>query len=196
VLEVFPPNEVDGGESFVMTESMVLVDYIAEKFGCGTVSPETPEDRAVARLFNELCSGAFNYFPLLRSRGDYAKTASCLADLKAALAGCEAFLQAKKKPGGPFLLGSKFSTTECAAAPFVQRACLNLPHFMGPSCDLLSIADEQGHAAVASWMRAVLARPSVETTGVDPEQSFLSVAAMLKRFEDADAAAKSKSPSK
>ena len=43
----------------VLCESLVIVDYVAESFGAGAILPSTPSDRATARLFVELCGGAF-----------------------------------------------------------------------------------------------------------------------------------------
>ena len=171
----------------------VIVDYVAEVFGFESILPATPAERAQARLFVELCGPAFGYFPLLRARGDEQKVVVALGDLKRGLAGADSFLTAawgNSRSGGPFLLGERFSTAECSLAPFVQRACANLPHFMGPEYDPLAIAEAAGHGALATWMKTVLARPSVQATGVDPEKSFQSVEMMLARFAAADAASR------
>jgi glutathione S-transferase len=185
ILEVVFPHS----STQVLCESLVLVEYIAEVYGTNSILPPTPLQRAHARLFSELCSPAFSYLPLLRARGDEAKTEAALHELKRALSGAEKFLCVNGDSSGPFLFGERFSTAECTLAPFVQRACINLPHFMGKAYDPLFIAEAEGYSKLASWMRAVIERPSVKSTAVAPEESLTSVEMMLKRFADADAAA-------
>lgn len=182
----------------MLCESIVVTEYLADEFGAGTIQPATPSDRAKARLFTELCSGAFSYFPILRARGDAAKTDEAKAAFASALVGVEAFLEASAKrrgsgdgmdsSSGPFLLGETFSTAECIAAPFVQRCCTVLPHFCGPELDPFLLCDQLRLPRLSKWMSAVLARQSVVTSGVPSQGMIESTSKMLERFAAAEAA--------
>ena len=71
-----PVLQVDDG-LLTLCESIVVTEYLAESLGDGTqLQPASAADRARGRLFTELCSGAFSYFPILRARDDAEKTAA------------------------------------------------------------------------------------------------------------------------
>ena len=167
----------------LVTESLVVADYIAEQFGSDSNSNNSPllpslaQDRATTRLFTELCGGGFGYFPILRAPEGEQREAA-LQTLKDGLVNANAFL--KHHNSGPFLLGDRFSLAECNAAPFVQRACTILPAFC--QIDPLKLCDELELPHLQRWMEAVLARPSVVDTGVTKEKLLEGTTAMLERF--------------
>lgn len=163
-----------------IVESLVVVEYVSDAFPSGTrLMPDNASGRAAARLSVEL--SPFNYFNILRAGDDQAK-ADALSDLKTNLAGFDAFLQQANRGAGPFLL-EDFSLAECALAPFVQRACILLPHFA--QVDLLETCTYTGLDRLAAWIEAVLERPSVIASGVPSEAMVASTEAMLKRFSEA-----------
>lgn len=169
----------------ILCESLVVTDYVAERYGGGSLHPPTASDQAKARLFTEVCSPLFTYFPILRAaEGDDLVAAK--KTYKDGLVNVDAFLRgvtgddADDGVGGPFLLGKRFSTAECNSAPFVQRACTVLPEFAG--IDPLQMCDELGLVRLKSWMEAVLSRPSVVATGVPRETMLTSTSKMLERF--------------
>lgn len=167
------------GDDIFLTESSVVTEYVAELFDAPLI-PSAPADRAVVRLFTELCGGAFAYFPSLRATAD-DEQAKALATLKEGLVGADAFLRHHAKPTGPFLLGDRFTTAECSVAPFVQRSCTVLPAFAKP--DPLTLCDELGLDQLKGWIEAVLARPSVVATGVPAQDMIKSTSNMLERFK-------------
>lgn len=136
------------------------------------------------RLFSELCSSTFSYFPLLRASSDKDYDAT-LETFKDGLKNTNAFLK-RYKSDGPFLL-NHFSLAECNVAPFVQRCCTILPAYTGKEnsrevVDPLKLCDELGLDRLKEWMVAVLAHPSVVATGVPESDLIESTARMLERF--------------
>lgn len=183
-----PLLEVQKGSNddvLLVTESLVVADYIAEEFGNDNTKknknlpllPTSAKDRAATRLFTELCGGGFGYFPILRAPAGEPREAA-VQSLKDGLVNANAFLQ--HHHSGPFLLGERFSLAECNAAPFVQRACTILPAFC--QVDPLQLCDELELTHLQRWMEAVLARPSVIDTGVTMEKLLEGTTAMLERF--------------
>lgn len=191
---------VDGENALVLCESIVVTEYLADCFdvGGGSLLPKDAEHRARGKLFTELCSGAFSYFPILRSRDDPEKQAAAVDELKLSLVGANDFLLAHgsgEMGDGPFFFGEQFSTVECIAAPFVQRACTVLPHFCGEELSPLALCEELKLPRLSQWIKAVVERPSVVTTGVEPPKMVESVNAMLERFAAAAAGSSSSSSS-
>mmetsp|Transcript_2646 Transcript_2646/g.3478 ORF Transcript_2646/g.3478 Transcript_2646/m.3478 type:complete len:193 (+) Transcript_2646:324-902(+) len=175
-------------ETFYICESLVVADYIAERFATdGGILPSDPEERAIARLFTEVCgSCCFSYFSLLRAKDD--KLREEVKAFREGLEGVNAFLTRFGIDNGPFLFGDRFSLAECHAAPFVVRACAILPAFTGGDChvDPLEICDELGLVRLRQWMEAVLSRPSVIATCVSKEEMIESTTRMLERFAAMD----------
>lgn len=208
LLEVMDVKQ--SAEPIYLTESLVVAEYIAEQYGQtsnenddsmdaseeqtpkkvkpgASLCPPSARDRATVRLFTELCGGpAFSYFPLLRAKGDAVDDA--VKTFKEGLIGADTFL--KHHDSSPFLLGNRFSLAECNAAPFVQRACTILPAFTGPDSanpdmpkvDPLAMCEELGLERLQTWIEAVMARPSVVTTGVPKDKLIESTNKMLERF--------------
>lgn len=183
-------GDVKGDDASVLCESLIVAEYVAELHRLSSESdlyPPTPEDRAVMRLFTELCSSSFSYFPILRAREE-AQLESVLDTFKSGLADADAFLTKMGTGGngdkGPFLFGDKFTLAECNAAPFVQRACAILPSGLGSGRPVhpLALCDELGLNRLKCWMEAVLERPSVIKTGVPEETMVKNMEKMLERF--------------
>lgn len=175
----------DENHDFLLCESLVVAEYIAEAYGQDSFWTPSPEDRARVRLFTELCGSAFSYFPLLRLRagttGDGMLESAALQSFKEGLVAADAFLRGyNEEEEGTFLLGERFSLAECNAAPFLQRCCAILPEFTG--VDPLQLCDELGLGRLKGWIEAVLARPSVVKTGVSMEGMLESTTRMLERF--------------
>jgi len=173
----------EGGEKILVTESLVVTEYVAETFGTeSTLLPASAKDRAVMRLFMELCGSKFGYFGILR--GTESKES-----FSEGLVAVDAFL--KHYGSKPFLFGSGFSLAESNAAPFVQRACTILPAYTGKDgsekVDPLEICDEKGLKHLKAWMEALLQRPSVVESGVPEETLIERAGQMLQRFQAAEA---------
>jgi len=174
--------------SVVLCESLVVAEYLAECYpNVGLTPSSSVEDRAIMRLFVELCGSSFSYYPILRSK-DKDKFESSVEKFKQGLINVNTFLEKKSDSrGGPFLFGDKFSLAECNTAPFLQRACNVLPVFTGDSSvivDPIKICDELNLSRLKTWILAVLERPSVKTTELPKELMIESVTKMLKRLSE------------
>lgn len=178
-----PLLEVEG---VALTESLAVAEFIAESYSEANLQPASAINRYVARLFTELCSSSFSYFPILRARGD-KRTAAAQA-FRQDMVAVNAFLESKGSSLSPFLLDS-FSLAECNLAPFVQRACMLLPELTREEAVVvnpLAICDELGLDRLKKWIEAVLSRPSVTRTGVPQEQLIDRTGKMLERFAAMD----------
>lgn len=194
VLETLKEDEY--GQSVVITESLVVTDYIAERYTDAGLKPTSSEDIATMRLFSELCgTSTFSYWNILRAKGDNEKFESAVQEFKQGLINTNAFLEKRGDPKGPFLFGKQFTLAECNAAPFLQRACNVLPAFTGKGgtgtsesdsvlVDPIKLCEEEGLIRLNSWISAVLTRPSVKHVELSEEEMFQSVSKMLKRFEE------------
>lgn len=186
LLEVIKEGEKQ--PSTILTESLVVTDYLAERFPDAGLLPSSIEDRACMRLFSELCgSSSFSYWNILRSKGDSEKFESAVKNFKQALIDANTVLEQKGDPEGPFLFGEQFTLAECNAAPFIQRACNVLPAFTGEGdgeavVDPIKICEEQDLSRLKVWILAVLARPSVKAMELPEEAMRESTSKMLKRF--------------
>lgn len=189
-----PLLQVD--DNTVLCESLVVSEFVAETFGGrdpqSRLLPTSPRDRAVMRLFNELCGSSFSYFPLLRAKGDKLEVA--VKAFQEGLVAVDAFL--RHYNSAPFLFGQDFSLAESNAAPFVQRACVILPAFSSSQsrdgggensvmvANPLQICDELDLHHLKAWIEAVIARPSVIQTGVPEDILLERTGKMLERFDE------------
>lgn len=179
----------NNNNAVVLTESLVLTDYLADRYPSAGLMPDGCEDRAVVRLFSELCGSAtFSYWGILRAKRDEAAFASAVAGFTEGLVHANAFLEARGDPDGPFLFGDRFTLAECNSAPFVQRACNVLPACTGEGgseiVDPLKICEDLGLTRLKRWMEAVVERPSVKHLELSRDEMMQSVTKMLKRFEE------------
>lgn len=176
----------DDGTGVVLTESLVVAEYVADRFPDANLLPESPEDRARMRLFGEICgSSSFSYFGVLKAGGKggdgYDEAVASFAE---GLEKAEAFLRATSSnddgDDGPFLFGDRFTLAECNAAPWAQRACFVLPSFT--DVDPLAICDERGLVRLKAWITATLERPSVQSIRIPDDEMKENVSRMLERF--------------
>lgn len=134
------PIAVDDGA--VVPESLVLMQYLEERFPERPLAPADAAGRARMRLLferaGELAAGVGKVL-----RGGPAQREPGEAQVKAALAALEAHV-----PAEGFLLGP-FGLADAAFAPFLGR----LPPPLSPEALALP--------RVAAWRARVLARPSV-----------------------------------
>lgn len=176
--------------TLTLTESKLVADYLGEAFPESGLVPPDAYDRAVLRLFTELCgSSSFSYyFSIVKAaKNDPAKFEASVASLTQGMINANAFLEARATPGGPFLFGEHFTLAECEAAPFVQRACFILPNFTGKDhgcalVDPMKICDDNQLNRLKEWMTATLARSSVAAAKVPDEEMRASVSGILERL--------------
>ncbi len=136
-----PVLVVDGGAA--IPESIVILQYLEDRFPAHPILPPDPLARARARLLYDRITAALGT-PLFKlARGTDAEKATAEAAIRDALAKLEA-----EVPERGFLVGP-FSIADIALAPFVAK----LPPRLRPA--------ELGLPRLARWEAAVLSRPSV-----------------------------------
>lgn len=169
-----PVLEIDG---VVLTESLVTVEYLAERSGPGPFFLEDPARRASARLMNEVQPFG-NYFRFLKVKDDAEKLAEEVRGFEESVANFERFLSVHGDGDGPFLCGSDMCFAEANMAPFVQRIIPTLKHYC--DVDVRAICAESPR--VARLVDAILDRASVKKTGVPDVDLIANMDKMLARF--------------
>lgn len=175
-----PVLEVDG---MVMVESMVILEYLQDKFpGAET----TPERRAACRLFADRFSSCISYMPVLKATAGSSEESEALEKLVAGLKSVDAFLREFGDDEGPFLLGSTFSLAEEACAPFAQRFFTVLPGIR-PEHNPIALLEEHGLTRLLDWFEAVCTRPSCVETIPPADELVGGYRSMLERMAAATA---------
>lgn len=167
-----PVLEIDGA---VLTESLVTVEYLAERDG-GAFYLADAQRRASARLLQEVhpFGGMFDY---IKAKDDAELLAEAVAKFEKGVADFEACL-ALHAPEGPFLGGADLCFADAAVAPFVQRLVPALAHYA--SVDVRAICAR--HPRVDRFVAAILERPSVVASGVPAAKFIENTDRMLERF--------------
>lgn len=151
-------EDVDGTR---LVESLVICEYLEEKYPEPHLWPSSPAQRAQGRAFIEVAGSAFlpAVFGLLAA-GDKTSREAKAAVLPEALDVFEHALEAFGTPTGPFLFGDTPSIGDFALLTLVQRASVTLPHYRQVDFAGLVAARPRFHA----WLTAGLAWPSVKET--------------------------------
>jgi len=170
------------GTPFVLTESLVICDFIEE---AEAAKPRTPTQRASARLFSTLFPQWLSYVPILKAEPGSVEEAKAVDALRAGLRAADAFLRKQDEQqlaaAGPFLLGNDFSLAETATAPFALRFVKVLPG-LRPALQPEAIMAEEGLSRLSAWMGAVGARASC-TNSLPPDDTLVeSYARLLERM--------------
>ena len=174
-----PVLEVDDGDvSMTMVESMVILEYLQDRW---PLSSETPEKRAMCRLFADRFSSCISYMPVLRAEAGSTEESEALEKLVAGMKSLDAYLREFGDDKGPFLLGSTFSVAEEACAPFAQRFFTVLPGIR-PEHDPRELLSEHGLTRLLAWFEAVCARPSCVETIPPPDELVGGYQKMLARM--------------
>jgi glutathione S-transferase len=126
-------------EDFVLPESVVIMEYLEERYPEPPLWPADPAERAGGRLlverFDELSR---SYYALRRGEDDARER------LDAELAALDSLLA-----GRPFLTGREFGLADAAYLPWILRA------------EAMLGVDLDAHPALAGWVARVGERPSV-----------------------------------
>ncbi len=136
-----PVLVVDGGAA--IPESIVILQYLEDRFPERPIFPADPLARARARLLYARITPARGTPTFKLARGTEAEKAAAEGAIRDALAMLEA-----EAPEAGFLVGP-FSIADIALAPFVAK----LPPRLRPA--------ELGLPRLARWEAAVMSRPSV-----------------------------------
>jgi len=178
---VVPVLECNDG-STVLTESMVLLDYLDD------IHPPslTPEQRARARLFATLFPGRLSSLAILKCDPGSSEEAAAIEKQRTDLQAMDKFL-AETGPG-PFLFGDDFSYAEAAAAPFAQRLIHVLPG-LRPDLDPKVWMADDGLGRLAGWMEAVCGRESCVESLPPPAELVENFGKRVEKMKAAAAAA-------
>lgn len=155
--------------SLTLTESAVIVDYVASKYrveGKTDILPATPLDRAKALLFQDQVIGKVvpSFYAALKATSESEEVqAKTKESWLAAVATLSKALEAN---GGPFVLGQHMTVPDLLVWPFVQRF-VTLKHYRG-----LEVPSTPEYAAFHRWVSACKARKSVQATGM-PDEYFV-----------------------
>ena len=164
----------------VLTESLPVTEFVAEKYGSSGFYPSSPERRALGKLLVEV--QPFSYLDILKQRKDPDGLAEALKAFERKIHNFDRFLERHGK-GGPFLEGETFTFCDACVAPFAQRCDVVLRHFV--DLDIKKVCQEAPR--VEAYFDALLKRESVLKTGVPPEKIIESTENILKRIDEMSA---------
>jgi glutathione S-transferase len=123
---------------FVLPESVVINEYLEERYPQPALWPADPAERAGGRLLVERFDSLSRYYYARRGEED------ARVGLDEQLAGLDGLLA-----GPPFLTGREFGLADAAYLPWILRAESNLG------------VDLDAHPALAEWVEHCGERPSV-----------------------------------
>ena len=130
-----PVLEEDGG--FVLPESLVIMEYLDERFPEPPLWPADPSERALGRLWLDRFDvrlGA-DYYAL--RRGEQSQLDKQLRNLDAAL------------EAQPFLSGREYGLADIGYVPWILRARSNLG------------VDLEPYPAISAWLERLSERPAI-----------------------------------
>lgn len=130
-----PVLEEDGG--LVLPESVVIMEYLEERFPEPALWPADPAERALARLLLDRFDDRLGDEYYARRRGDDSELDRRLAELDVALA------------GQSFLSGREYGLADIGYVPWILRARSNLG------------VDLEPYEALSAWLDRVERRAAV-----------------------------------
>ena len=130
-----PVLEEDGG--FVLPESLVIMEYLEERFPEPPLWPADPEERALGRLWLDRFDVRLGSDYYASRRGEPSRLEERLRDLDAAL------------EAQPYLSGRQYGLADIGYVPWVLRARSNLGVELEP------------YAALSAWLERQSERPAV-----------------------------------
>lgn len=133
-------------EGAAIPESIVILQYLEERFPERPLLPAEPLGRARARLLHDRVTALLGPHSFKLARGDEEERRIAREGARAALVTLE-----REVPSDGHLAGEALTIADLALAPFVAR----LPPELRPSA--------LGLARLARWEAAVMSRPAVRT---------------------------------
>jgi glutathione S-transferase len=130
-----PVLEEDGG--LVLPESVVIMEYLEERFPEPRLWPSDPAERALGRLW-------LQRFDARLGDDYYARRRDQASRLEERLAQLDGTLESQ-----PFLSGAAYGLADIGYVPWILRAHSNLGVDLGP------------HASLSEWLDRLCARPAV-----------------------------------
>lgn len=128
-LGLVPALALDDGR--VIAESEIIVEYLEDRFPAPPLRPESPEDRARARLLARLADQ--HLADSLRALFEIAKGTAPADRLRLYLGAIDAALAliAHYSGGGRYAVGDRLTTADCALAPLLFFVARSAPVFPG-----------------------------------------------------------------
>jgi glutathione S-transferase len=130
-----PVLEEDGG--FVLPESLVIMEYLEERFPEPPLWPADPEERELGRLWLDRFDVRLGSDYYASRRGEPSRLEERLRDLDAAL------------EAQPYLSGRQYGLADIGYVPWILRARSNLGVELEP------------YAALSAWLERQSERPAV-----------------------------------
>lgn len=142
-------------------ESIPCAEYVEDAFPDvgNSLRPKSAKQRNQIRMFLEVAN-KFMPFGVVFSK--YENLDKAFKDFAAAAKQMNAALERwGEAGGGDFLLGNQFSMAEVLPAPLLMRLSM-WDWWRGVNA--IELIEKLGHARLAKWMKAVMARESVKKT--------------------------------
>lgn len=130
-----PVLEEDGG--FLLPESVVIMEYLEERYPEPALWPADPADRALGRLWLDRFDARLGHEYYALRRGEPARLDERLRDLDEAL------------EAQPFLSGPRYGLADAGYIPWILRARANLGVELEP------------YTALSDWLERLMERPAV-----------------------------------
>ncbi|KAJ2722853.1 hypothetical protein GGI07_003040 [Coemansia sp. Benny D115] len=161
----------------ILTESLVISEYIADKYPEAQLLPTNPIERAQLRLFVEIFLSRIipHNFGLLAAATKEEQEAKKVLLLKGIKEASDELLRQWERPGGKggnFWRGDKFSLAEANVTPFVNQL-LASEHWRG-----FTVPQTEEYSAFNKWVKTYSAHP----TYVKFAKSKEVISQVLKRF--------------
>ncbi|KAJ2556254.1 hypothetical protein EV175_002082 [Coemansia sp. RSA 1933] len=142
----------------ILIESLVIAEFVADKFPEANLLPSDATERAQLRLFIELFGSRFNSFIYSTLRASTAEDRKEQAEklLSGAREASEELEKQWERPsgkGGPFWSNGKFAYAEIVLASFINMLVV-LRHYRG-----LEIPDTREYQAFNRWRKALINDP-------------------------------------
>ncbi len=130
-----PVLEEDGG--LVLPESVVIMEYLEERYPEPALWPADPAERALGRLWLDRFDARLGHEYYALRRGEPSRVDERLRDLDVAL------------EAQPFLSGRQYGLADAGYVPWILRARANLGVELEP------------YAALSAWLERLMERPAV-----------------------------------
>ncbi len=128
---------LEENDGLVLPESLVIMEYLEERFAEPALWPADPAERALGRLWLDRFDARLGHEYYALRRGDPSRLDERLTDLNEAL------------EAQPFLSGRQYGLADIGYLPWILRARTNLGVELEP------------YAALSAWLERLSERPAV-----------------------------------
>lgn len=149
-----PVMQLEGGQA--LKESMVLLDYLEDRFPEPAVRRTDPYERAVENLLVTLCDPLIGAGYRFVMNNDRDRRQALLDGYLEAGRAIDAFLR-RYSPDGPWLF-DRFGWAETVYTPFFQRFVF-VAYYEG-----IDLSDHPGLERLGTWWRACVEHPAAQQT--------------------------------